>query len=40
MELILAFVAGLVVMDLLWAWKTGTLQYVLYRIRNFFRKEV
>lgn len=38
MELILAFVAGLVVMDLLWAYKTGALQYVLYRIRNLFRK--
>jgi hypothetical protein len=38
MELILAFVAGLIVMDLLWAYKTGVLQYVLYRIRNLFRK--
>lgn len=38
MELILAFVAGLVVMDLLWAYKTGALQYVLYRIRNLFRR--
>jgi len=38
MELILAFVAGLVVMDLLWAYKTGALQYVLYRVRNLFRR--
>jgi len=40
MELLIGVVVGMVIMDLLWAWKTGTLQYVLYRIRNFFRKEV
>lgn len=39
MELILAFIGGMIVMDLLWAYKTGALQYVIYRIRNFFRKE-
>lgn len=38
MELILAFVAGLIVMDLLWAYKTGVLQWTLYRIRNLLRK--
>lgn len=26
------FVAGMIVMDILWAWKTGTLQMVVRRI--------
>lgn len=32
--LILAFVAGMLVMDVLWAWRTGTLRMVLNRIRG------
>lgn len=32
--LILAFVAGMLVMDVLWAWRTGTLQMVVRRIRG------
>ena len=39
MELVIAFVAGLIVMDVLWAWRTGVLGYAIARIRNFFRKE-
>lgn len=38
MELLIGVVVGMIIMDLLWAYKTGALQYVLYRIRNFFRK--
>lgn len=26
------FVAGMIVMDILWAWRTGTLQMVVRRI--------
>ena len=29
---ILCFVAGMIVMDILWAWKTGTLKVVLNRL--------
>ena len=30
--LILAFLAGMILMDILWAWRTGTLQMVVRRI--------
>ena len=39
MELLIGVVVGMIIMDLLWAYKTGALQYVLYRVRNFFRRE-
>jgi hypothetical protein len=31
---ILSFVAGMIVMDALWGWKTGTISRVMYRIRG------
>ena len=34
MELIVAFVAGLVVMDVMWAWRLGIPQMLWYRFRN------
>jgi hypothetical protein len=33
-ELIVAFVAGLIVMDALWAWRMGIPQMLWYRFRN------
>jgi len=35
MELILAFVAGLIVMDLLWAWRMGIPQMLWARWSNY-----
>jgi hypothetical protein len=34
MSLIIAFVVGLVVMDVLWAWRLGILQMLWYRFKN------
>ena len=34
LELVLAFIAGLVVMDLLWAWKLGIPQAMWRRFKN------
>jgi hypothetical protein len=34
MELIIAFIVGLVVMDVLWAWRMGILQLLWYRFKN------
>jgi hypothetical protein len=34
MELIAAFVAGLVVMDVMWAWRMGIPQMLWYRFKN------
>lgn len=31
---VLSFVAGMVLMDVLWAWKTGFLGYLLRRVRG------
>jgi len=41
MELILAFVAGLIVMDLLWAWRMGIPQmlWARWKYRNSQRKQ-
>lgn len=33
MTLILAFVAGMIVMDLMWAWRVGIPQMLWYRFR-------
>lgn len=33
MELLIAFIAGLIVMDLLWAWRTGLLQALYYKFK-------
>ena len=40
MELILAFVVGLVVMDLLWAWRLGIPQMLWYRFKNRNRPQI
>jgi len=34
MELLLAFIVGLVVMDVLWAWRLGIPQMLWYRFRH------
>jgi hypothetical protein len=34
MELLIAFVAGLVVMDVLWAWRLGIPQAMYYRFKH------
>lgn len=34
MELILAFIAGLIVMDVLWAWRMGIPQMMWYRWKH------
>ena len=34
MELILAFVAGMIVMDVMWAWRMGITQMLWYRFRH------
>jgi len=31
---VLSFLAGMILMDILWAWKTGLLGYLLARLRN------
>ena len=33
MELLIAFVLGLVVMDVIWAWRTGIIQAIWYKYR-------
>ena len=34
MEMIIAFVVGLIVMDVLWAWRLGIPQMLWYRFKN------
>ena len=34
MELILAFAAGMIVMDVMWAWRMGIPPMLWYRFRN------
>ena len=34
MELILAFAAGMIVMDVMWAWRAGIPQMLWYRFRH------
>jgi hypothetical protein len=34
MELIIAFVAGLVVMDFMWAWRMGIPQALWYKFKH------
>ena len=34
MELILAFAAGMIVMDVMWAWRMGIPQMLWYRFRH------
>ena len=34
MELFIAFIVGLVVMDVLWAWRLGIPQMLWYRFKN------
>ena len=34
MELILAFAAGMIVMDFMWAWRMGIPQMLWYRFKN------
>jgi hypothetical protein len=34
MELLIAFIFGLVVMDFLWAWRMGIPQAMYYRFKN------
>lgn len=36
--LILAFVAGMIVMDLMYAHRSGALAVTIHRIKNLFRK--
>lgn len=31
---VVSFLAGMILMDLLWAWRTGVLQMVVSRIRG------
>jgi len=31
---VVSFLAGMILMDVLWAWRTGTLRMVLNRIRG------
>jgi len=31
---VVSFLAGMILMDVLWAWRTGTLRTVLNRIRG------
>lgn len=31
---ILSFLAGMTLMDILWAWKTGFLSYLIRRVRS------
>lgn len=31
---VVSFLAGMILMDVLWAWRTGTLQMVVRRIRG------
>lgn len=33
-NIILAFLAGMIVMDILWAWKTGFLGRLIRRVRG------
>ncbi len=39
MELLIAFIAGLVIMDLLWAWRLGLIDLVIAKIKSYFIKE-
>ena len=34
MELILAFLAGMIVMDFMYAWRMGIIQMLWYRFKN------
>jgi hypothetical protein len=34
MELLVAFIVGMVVMDLMWAWRMGIPQALYYRWKN------
>jgi hypothetical protein len=34
MELFIAFIVGLIVMDVLWAWRLGIPQMLWYRFKN------
>jgi hypothetical protein len=34
MELVIAFVVGLVVMDTMWAWRLGIIKHLWYRFKN------
>lgn len=34
MELLIAFIVGLIVMDALWAWRLGIIQSLWYRFKN------
>jgi hypothetical protein len=34
MELLVAFIAGLVVMDVMWAWRLGIPQAMYYRFKH------
>lgn len=39
MELLIAFIAGLIIMDLLWAWRLGLVDLVIAKIKSYFTKE-
>lgn len=39
MELLIAFIAGLVVMDLFWAWRLGLIDLVIAKIKSYFNRE-
>jgi len=34
MELLVAFIVGMIVMDVLWAWRLGIPQMLWYRFKN------
>jgi hypothetical protein len=34
MELIIAFIVGMIVMDVMWAWRLGIPQMLWYRFKN------
>jgi hypothetical protein len=36
LEIVVAFVLGMIVMDLLWAWKLGLLALAVHRVRSWF----
>lgn len=39
MELLIGIVVGAVVMDLLWAWRLGLLEYAWMRLKQRFGKQ-
>ena len=36
MDLFLSFLGGMIVMDLIWAWKLGLIQLVFNKIKDYY----